>query len=291
MSTLLIDTQSLDAAGKRKHVLDTLDLVLDQRPKLKLESERISVLNKATASLLSHGSSGLTIEITSLEGYSPDWVGAELSCFFRIFEKPPLDGSHMLTFTSRISSLQRQPNGVVTLVLALPESIDRVQRRRCVRVDVSTDKVPSLKLWPELPAGTPVARKPPLLDSEEFAKDEVRVNNISATGLSLTLAELLMRQGLPQQNKGDRYSLYFTAVSSADSQPAHFWVNAVLRNIIDRPQTSEVCLGFEFVAEGELNDAKRIIWHPLKLDEVAGLGKFIFKWNLDNSRHKPLVES
>ena len=291
MNTLLIDSESMDAASKRKHVLDLLDHVLAQRPTLKLEcAEGATPLNNVTASLLSHVSSRVILEVASLDGASQQWVGAEVSCFFRLYEKSLKEGAHMLTFLSRIVSVQRQPNGVVTLVLALPESIGRVQRRRCVRVDVNQDKVPAIKVWPELPPGAPVARKPPLLDSEDSAQQGIWVNNISATGLSINIAEALMRQALPKQNTGQRYSLFFTAMSSPDCPAAHFWVKAALRNILDRPKVSEVCLGFEFLAEGELDEAKRIVWHPLKCDEVSGLGKFIFKWNLDNSREKPLVE-
>lgn len=292
MSTLLIDSESLDAASKRKHVLDVLDLVLAQRPTLKLEcGEGVAVLNNVTASLLSYSSTGVTIEVASLEGASPQWVGTEVSCLFRVFEKAPHEGSHMLSFTSPIRSVERQSNGVVTLVLALPESIGRVQRRRSVRVEVNQEKVPLLKIWPELPAGVAVARKQPLLDTEGSTKGCLRVYNISATGISLKVAEDLLRQALPQQNKGQRYSLYFTALSGPEYPAAQFWVNAALRNIIDRPQESEIILGFEFIAEGELDEAKKIVWHPLKFDEVSGLGKFIFKWNLDNSRGKVLVES
>ena len=291
MSTLLIDSESVDAASKRKKVLDVLDLVLAQRPTLKLEcGSGVAVLNDVTASMLSHCTSGVTVEVAALDGASPQWVETEVTCLFRIYESKLHAGAHMLSFTSRICSVQRQPNGVVTLVLALPESIGRVQRRRSVRVDVSQDKVPALKVWPELPSGVPVAKKPPLLDTEECASEGFRVHNISATGISLKVAEELLRQALPRQNKGQRFSLFFTALSSPECPPAHFWVNATLRNIIDRPQESEICLGFEFIAEGELDDRKRIVWHPLKFDEVSGLGKFIFKWNLDNSRDKALVE-
>jgi hypothetical protein len=291
MNNYSINSGDVEAASKRKQVLDMLDIILAQRPTLKLEcGEDVAVLNGVTASLLSHCPSGVAIEVASLDGASPQWVGAEASCFFRVNEDPPHAGAHMLTFTSRICSVNCQPNGVVMLVLALPESIGRVQRRRCVRVDVTQEKVPSLKLWPELPSGVAVARKQPLLDTEDSVNTGIRVNNISATGLSLKIAEDLMRQALPQQNKGQRYSLFFTALSSPNCPVTHFWVNAILQNVIENTQESEVCLGFEFIAEGELDERKRIVWQPLKCDEVSGLGKFIFKWNLDNFRDKPLVE-
>jgi len=288
----LIAPETEEAATKRKLVFDRLGDILAQRPKLRLEfDEAVSSVKDITATLLSHGVSDLTVEVTALDGVSDKWVGAGVSCFFRLYEQPPHEGAHLFTFTSRIVSVHRQANGVVQFRLALPEAIYQAQRRHSVRVDVDQRKVPSLKVWRELPSGTAMAAKPPLLDTEADAKSGFKVRNISATGLGLDLSEVLLRKALPRQNKGERFSLHFMALGSPGSPAASFLVNATLCNVIDRPQQSEISLGFEFVAEGVLNEAKRIVWHPLKLDEVSGLGKFIFKWNLDNSREKPSHES
>jgi len=292
MSSLWLDPEMEKTADKHKLVQDALDGILLQRPKLRLEfAEGVTNIADITASLLSHSVAGVRVELAALEGVSDKWAGAVVSCFFRLRDRGPQGAEHLLSFTSRVDAVHRQANGAVLLVLALPETIVRAQRRRSVRVEVDERKVPSLKVWPELATGARVAGKPPLLNSETDAKGGLKVHNISASGMALDLSETLMRSALPQQNKGERFSLHFTAVSNPGSPETAFWVNAALRNTTYRPQQSEVSLGFEFVAEGVLDEAKRIVWHPLKLGEVSGLGKFIFKWNLDNFREKPLHES
>jgi len=65
-----------------------------------------------------------------------------------------------------------------------------------------------------------------------------------------------------------------------------FWVSAALRNVFSDPQTSETALGFEFIAEGYMDEKLGLVWKPLRFDEVSGLGKFVFKWNLDLYREK-----
>ena len=83
-----------------------------------------------------------------------------------------------------------------------------------------------------------------------------------------------------------RFAMSFAAVAEPGQPPASFWAQAALRNIFHDPQTSETALGFQFIAEGFMDEKHGMVWKPLKFDEVSGLGKFVFKWNLDLYREK-----
>jgi len=276
-----------DAARKRKMVQEMLADIRDQRSKIKLEFEKgVTSLTNITATLIEYDATGLTVEVSALKGVSGTWNGAKLACFFRIHDREVKGREQFLTFDTRILSVPQLPGGLVYFVLELPETVRSAQLRRSVRVSVDQRKVPVLTFWRELLSGVIIADTPPILNSETDAKRGLKVDNFSANGLRLVLPNSLMNEKLPEQNKGERFSFFFKAVAEPGSPAASFWVNAVLRNLFQDPQKGETALGFEFVAEGTLDEDRRLVWRPLRFDEVGGLGKFVFKWNLDLYREK-----
>ena len=276
-----------DAARKRKLVLDTLEDIRDQRAKLKLDFDTsVTTLKEITATLIEFDEASLTLEVTALKGASGTWIGAGVSCFFRIREREARGREQFLTFFTRVKGVEQRPSGMVHFALELPEGFKSAQLRRSVRVSVDMRKVPTLRLWRELPSGTILTDTQPLLDSARDAKRGLKVDNFSANGMRLLVSNNLMHEALPEQKKGERFSFQFQAVSEPGSPAATFWVNATLRNIFHDTQKSETALGFEFLSEGVIDEDHRLEWRPLKFDEVGGLGKFVFKWNLDLYREK-----
>ena len=283
----LEETPDDDSPRSNDPVLDKLAQILDQRAKLNLEFEEgVVSIRGLTATLVKFSERGAIVEVSALEGLPETWVGAEVSCFFCLRDEGGKGGEQLRSFNSRVRKVHMQPSGAVLCVLSLPEAINDVQRRRCVRVKVDMDKVPVLKLWRELPPRVVISGQHPLLNSEHDAKRGLTANNISAKGLGLQLPEALMQKVMPGQGRDERFTFYFKAVAQSNCPAADFWVNAILRSIYTSRHTGDVCLGFEFIAEGVLNKARKIDWSPLKLNEVSGLGKFIFKWNLDFYREK-----
>ena len=276
-----------DALRKRKLVLDLLEDIRDQRAKLKLEFEEgVTSIKDITATLIDFDSTNVTVEVSALKGASGTWIGAKVSCFFRIHDREVRSREQFLTFESRIGAVQQRPSGMAHFILALPEAIQSAQMRRSVRVKVDSRKVPTLKIWRELPSGVIVADTAPILNSETDGKRGLVVDNFSANGLRLLVQNGLLREVLPNYSKGEHFSFHFQAVAEPGALPASFWVNGVLRNVFQDPQKSETALGFEFVSEGFVDESRRLAWRPLRYDEVDGLGRFVFKWNLDLYREK-----
>ena len=276
-----------DAARKRKLVLDMLEDIRDQRAKLKLEFDtRVTSLKDITATLIDYDAASLTLEVSALKGASNNWIGAEVACFFRIRDREARGREQFLTFDARIRGVEQRPSGMVHFILDLPETAKSAQLRRSVRVSVDPRKVPVLKFWRELPSGVIVADTKPLINSETDAARGLKVDNFSANGMRLLVPNALMTEALPEQRKGEHFSFHFQAVAEPGSPPATFWVNAVLRNIFNDTHKGETALGFEFISEGFIDEGRRLVWRPLKFDEVGGLGKFVFKWNLDLYREK-----
>jgi c-di-GMP-binding flagellar brake protein YcgR len=276
-----------DASRKRRLVLDLLEDIRDQRAKLKLDfEESVTSIKEITATLMEFDDQSLTVEVSALKGASGTWIGAEVTTFFRIHDRETRGREQFLTFDTRITGVEQRPSGMVHFIMALPETVKSAQLRRSVRVGVDPRKVPTLKVWRELPSGSMVSDAKALLDSETDATRGLKVDNFSANGMRLLVGNALMHEALPEQRKGEHFSFHFRAVAEPGAPAATFWVNAILRNIFNDTHKGETALGFEFISEGFIDETRRLVWRPLRFDEVGGLGKFIFKWNLDLYREK-----
>ncbi len=279
-----------DVARKRKLVLDTLADIRDQRAKLKLEFEAgLTSIKNLTGTLIKYDATSATVEISALKGISGTWIGAGLACFFGIRDQKGRGREQLLTFTSRLNAVQQRPSGMVHLVLELPETVKSAQMRHSVRVRVDQRKVTMLMLWRELPSGAVITVAPPLLNSDTDTKRGLKVDNFSANGVRLLVQNALLHEVLPRQAKDERFSFFFKTAAKPGAPPASFWVNSTLRNVTHDPKKGETSLGFEFISEGFLDEDKRLVWRPLKFDEVDGLGKIVFKWALDLYREKGIA--
>lgn len=279
-----------DTKRKQRILMDLLEDIRDQRAKLKLEFEEgLTSIGDLTGTLVDYDVSGLVVEVASLKKATVAFNGASLSCYFRVRDREVRGREQYLTFETTVRSTQLRPSGVVHFSLDFPRDLRNAQLRRSVRVKVDAKKVPELTVWDDFSGRVNLDGLTPLLDEEHMRDGQFKVDNFSANGLRLLVAAPLMRAAIPQPVKGARFAMRFTAVAEPGATPATFWAAAVLRNIFYDPQKSETALGFEFVAEGTMDEEQGMLWRPLKFDEVSGLGKFVFKWNLDLYREKGMA--
>lgn len=276
-----------DDQRKRQLILDMLSDVRDQRAKIKLIfDEGVTTIKEVAATLLEFDTSGITLEISSLKGASGTWIGAGLTAFFRVKDREFRNREHFLTFDTTIVRFEQRPSGVLHFFLAFPNNLKNAQQRRGVRVKTDHRKVPELMLWLAPDSPKDIRRLPPALTQEHYAARQVKVENFSASGAKILVARSLLREVLPDLAKGMHLNLFFKAVEDTQSQASNFWAEAVLRNLFHDPESGETALGLEFLAEGFVDKDGFLNWRPLRFDEVTGLGKFVFKWNLELYREK-----
>lgn len=276
-----------DEKRKQQIILDLLEDIRDQRAKIKLEfDEGITSIKDLTATLLEYDVNGMTVEVSSLKGATRAFDGVVLSCFFRVRDRETRGREQYLTFDTRVRSVEQRPSGMVHFSLAFPQNLKSAQLRRSVRVKVDSRKVPELTVWPDFSGWQDVNKLTAVFSADQLLNREFKVDNFSANGLRLLVNSTLMHTAMPEPVKGTRYTVQFRAIAEPGSPAASFWVSAALRNVFRDPQTSETALGFEFIAEGYMDEKHGLVWKPLKFDEVSGLGKFVFKWNLDLYREK-----
>ena len=275
------------AQRKQKILLDLLEDIRDQRAKIKLEfDEGITSIKDLTGTLLEFDLSGMVVEVSNLKGATLAFDGVLLSCYFRVQDREVRGREQYLTFDTRVQSVTMRPSGMVQFSLSFPQNLRSAQLRRSVRVKVDARKVPELTVWPDFSGVHNLEALPVLFGPEQMAAREFKVDNFSANGLRLLVNSALMHTAMPDPVKGSRFAMRFQAVAEPGAAAATFWVSAALRNVFRDPQTSETALGFEFIAEGTMDEELGLVWRPLRFDEVSGLGKFVFKWNLDLYREK-----
>lgn len=278
-----------DEAKTRQMVLDTLGDALDQRSKLKLLfDEGVTTIKEVAATLLEVDATGLTVEVSSIRGASERWKGAGITAFFRVRDREFKGREHFLTFDTSILNFEQRPSGLLHFVLSFPKRLANAQQRRGVRVKADPRKVPELSVWlaPDTPKD--IRLLPPALTQDHYKARQVKAENFSASGAKILVARAVLKQALPDAAKGQHFILYFKAVSEPGGPSSVFWAEGVLRNLFHDPESGETSLGFEFVAEGFLDSEGMLLWRPLRFDEVTGLGKFVFKWNLELYREKGL---
>lgn len=281
MCALWSRSKNDQATRDREFLRAVLAEAQQQRSKFRLTLlSELTSLREVSGSLASFGTSGLDVEISSLKAGSQSWLGSPVSCYFRVRDRSPEAISRFYTFDSRIEGVRTAQNGLVHFTLATPDRATHAQQRRSVRVPAGPARVPSLLVWRDLREGADVSGTPPLLQLCEATRGRMRLENISACGLRLTLHNALLSELALKPALGDTFAFYFKALDGQDIPEKNFLIAATLRNAFNDPQEGETALGFEFQAEGRLNKDRRLVWTPLKNNEATGLPPFILKWNL-----------
>ncbi len=263
---------------------------VDQRAKINLTLEAgITNLKTISASIISFDKSSVTLEVSSLKSASASFVGSRLSSYFRIRERENKGRTVFLQFQSRIVAVKASPAGLVLFVLERPEDIFEAQQRRCVRVEASESRVSDLTLWRELPPKAVANERTPLATSTNAPDSDLRLANLSTTGLRFVVKNAAMGAIFPELRKGSCFTLRFKAKLEEELEQ-DFLVNAVLRNGFNDLEKKETSLGFEFTAEAVYDDEGQLRWEPLRTGEVSNLGVFILKWNLQDFYNEQRVD-
>lgn len=223
---------------------------------------------------------GVVVRIPSLCGLPGNWIGAPVVCHFRISDAQREKRMLFFKFSSRIVFVKPTADGEVRIGLAAPEALENAQQRRCVRVTVDSARVPLFALWLDLPEGTRISGNSPRIVSGNAASACVRMGNLSTTGLRLIVKADAEGALASELQDAQGCAFYFEAKREDADTPEAFFANARLRNVQCEAGREEALLGFEFTAEGAIDDDGCIKWEPLKSGEMTGLGAYIFKWNL-----------
>ncbi len=258
-----------------------LGKAIEQRSKLTLNfSECVTAMSDIEAFVVRHNATEVVLRVSLVNVEPEKFAGTRLKCCFRISDSERLNQKKLLAFESHVVSVQITKDGDVLFAVAPPAEIQNAQQRRCVRVSVDRHRISLLSIWPELPTGTRISGNRPLAISRNDDSGPILICNISTTGLCLRVKNAELRKTLSETEKGCGYTFYFEASREDGEGEQSFWLNAALRNQPPVTDAGEALLGFEFTAEGVIDDFGQLQWESLRTGEVSELGPFIFRWNL-----------
>lgn len=258
-----------------------LDRAIEQRSKLTLIfSEGVTAMSGIEAFVVRHDAAGVVLRVSLVNVEPEKFAGTRLKCSFRISDSERPNQKKLLAFESHVVSVQITKDGDVLFEVAPPAEILNAQQRRCVRVNVDRHRISLLSVWPELPTGTRISGNRPLAISRNDDSGPILICNISTIGLCLRVKGAELRKTFSETEDGGGFTFYFEASREDGEGEQSFWLNAVLRNQLPVSVAGEVLLGFEFIAEGVIDDFGQLQWESLWSGEVSDLGPFIFRWNL-----------
>lgn len=265
---------------ERARIDRLLDKAIEQRSKLKLNfSEGVTTMSDIEAFVVRHDATGVVLLVSLVNVEPAKFAGIRLKCSFRISDSERMNQKKMLAFESHVVSVQITKAGDVLFQVAPPAEILNAQQRRCVRVKVDRSRISLISIWPELPTGTRMSGNRPLAISRNDGSGPILICNISTTGLCLRVKSAELRKTFSGTDNGG-YTIYFEASREDGEGEQPFWLNAALRNQLPVADAAEALLGFEFIAEGVIDDFGQLQWESLRSGEVSDLGPFIFRWNL-----------
>lgn len=234
---------------------------------------------------------GLTLEIPSFVQARQSWIGREVTCFFKVAAARRDAKWIFFHFTSRIVAA-RVRGKVGTITLALPEILERGQRRAHLRLEPPSQDIPEIHLWPETLSNQDAPEDaPPLLSlAPDMEERHLFVINISAGGLLLEVrapAHLIDEDTL---DKGKRFYIQLLLHDPDRQRLTPYLLMAQVRNMHTDPVTGHRLVGLAFIAlRNQSDQEKGPKWIQLEGKGVESIEDWVFKRHLRLYRQKGLA--
>lgn len=288
MAALSTRSSQADGAAPQKLVLESLDTALAQRSKFHLVFDpSVTTLSNLSASLIDFTARSMNMELLGPRAVPQSWLGAQVTCYFRITDRANRSVHVFYSFTAPIEKIVQQGEGVAVLTLRTPDALQRSQRRQSMRIKADLRQFSVLSFWLYGQEGFDLAN--PFLNLDMLNKKLARVENLSAGGMRVVLAGSLLKSTGVVVDKGTRFiiQMHFKGVDGGPDDP--YWIIAKISNSSKDFVTKDTGLGMEFIAEGRLDpETGKVAWKKVADNVISGIGKWTYKWNLEVYREKGL---
>lgn len=190
-----------------------------------------------------------SLEMESSNFIPQDWLNREADVFFRLRNE---EGPVFYTFRTLIKQINSDYEHS-TFELTIPEHLRVEKKRHFTRVQPQKSDVQVIGVWPikpgsHLPHSSAEIGKPVSQYRKGRTKEQVQVENVSATGIALRFK--LDKDGKPpvQYNKGSQLlCLIVYQTEDNNVRPTAFWCTGEIMNSrIAEGQEKELVLGLEY---------------------------------------------
>ncbi|MFW6179045.1 MAG: hypothetical protein ACOC43_11860 [Desulfohalobiaceae bacterium] len=282
------------------HAPEDISLFLQhaQQDRSKFEiSFNPNMKTSSICSLLSFDQHSLTLEMPG-QGQPPKgWIDKQLYVYFSI----PADKDQRLYFffPAPILDVTAEQNGTHILKIGFPRYLEQKQRRGHFRLEPATASISKIKIWcraydsqgflpKDLSQLGPAQLEYP--DPEAEAQQQIKLMNISASGLKLFIPRNLRKQiGLDPEQVQDLLLYLQLRDPDLDSESC-FNLLCRKRNYFLDPASKDLELGLQIMLQGKDKEQQPgLTWSRVDPGEgLPELGNWVFKQHLKLFREKGL---
>ncbi|MYL84473.1 PilZ domain-containing protein [Desulfovibrio aerotolerans] len=265
-----------------------LEEALAQRSRCHLTLPKIiGGLKELDCDIVEASDRGLLLECLDKAAPGPHWTGLPVTGFFRVMQRrEALLEEQFYTFETRIQTGTAGSGGLLRVRLNEPATLVFGQRRKSLRLEPELDRLRSVFLW-RYDRETGFNRDTPALRSSDFQNGLVRLVNLSAGGLCLSLRAALARERALPTTRGDRLVLHLELREPRASTATDFLLVAKVSHFALDRVSQNLSLGLEFLAEGVIDPKTgKMRWLPVANNAIARLVDILYLWHLDRHRER-----
>lgn len=232
---------------------------------------------------------GITLDVSGFIKPQPSWIGRNVVCYFSIARQRNEAKWLFFSFATTIMDIDSRQT-IQRIVLAIPDQLDRKQRRGHLRLDPPSEDIPEVQIWPETLSNLDRPEDdPPLLEYLTTRQENpLLVLNISAGGLLLELRPPLPKALGTDLEKGQRFYIRLVLRDPRQGPPQTYLLLTQIRNVFVDPTHGKRLIGLSFVAHLPDTEGPRR-WKSLDGKGVEEIEDWVFKRHLGLYREKGLV--
>ncbi|MFP5223001.1 MAG: hypothetical protein ACLGSA_11990 [Acidobacteriota bacterium] len=273
----------LDLFKKKKIPLDPahreiLEQALLQRSKMDFVfEENVTTITGLSCSLNNIGQQAMALDIFGLSKPG-NFTDRYFSCYFRIREGKSGIGFH--SFRAKVLEVRQTRHGGIAFVAALPEKVDRSQRRRSIRVRPDLNWFEECMFWKGAKLQNP-ENDAILLGLNELRQGKLCwLKNISAGGIGMHLEREFCRQSQFCPAVDDEFTVYLRFAQDMRNQPRELWFTGKAVRVSEDAVSKDLDVGVEFRHVGRRPEAEgEMDWVSVQENVAEELITRIFEWH------------
>ncbi|MFP4214016.1 MAG: PilZ domain-containing protein [Desulfohalobiaceae bacterium] len=256
-----------------------LEAAKDQRSKFIVSMpEEATSISSLNCTLEDFDQEHLYLEDSSLRQGNSQWVGLEVTCYFRLLQRKRGQKETFFNFSASIKRVGKNQSGFVELVLERPSRLDIGQRRASMRIQLDLRYILGFYLWEESSFIRPKQQEqkpglyPPRLHLEHVRSGSLRIMDISAGGMRLRMPSKTSKDLGLQWEQGTLLVIWITLLEPSDGKKQQYWLKARVKYQIRDSVGRDLDLGLEFTHYGRIDASKKLKWIRVQdnvLEELA----------------------
>jgi hypothetical protein len=212
-------------------------------------------------------------------------TGKYFACYFRIREGKT--GIGFYSFRTQVLDIRTTTNGGLAFVAAMPDRVDRSQRRRSMRVRPALHWFEEIMLWRGADRIGPETGDA-LLGLKELSLGKLcRLENMSAGGLGLHLDREFCRQSEFCPSLKDEFTVYLRFAQEIRYQPREVWLSGKAVRVLEDRISKDLDLGLQFDRVGRTSQPTgEMQWLPIPDNVAEELISRVFEWHAALARER-----